>query len=114
MQLPPTILSIDKKPEKSAKEKGPKAKSNAAASKKDKGKSKAAPAQVDVKPEADAVPEAISGDEEITQTPEPTSALGSQQKIRLSPPASLEVTLFDRLEKMYGPSTKRMLTVQYR
>jgi len=26
----------------------------------------------------------------------------------------LEVTLFDRLESMYGPSIKRMLTVQYR
>jgi DNA polymerase alpha-associated DNA helicase A len=32
----------------------------------------------------------------------------------LRPPRTLETTLFDRLESMYGPSIKRMLTVQYR
>jgi DNA polymerase alpha-associated DNA helicase A len=33
---------------------------------------------------------------------------------RLIPPRSLEITLFDRLEKMYGSRIKRMLNVQYR
>lgn len=32
----------------------------------------------------------------------------------LKPPKSLEVTMFERLETMYGPSVKRMLEVQYR
>lgn len=32
----------------------------------------------------------------------------------LRPPRSLETTLFDRLEKMYGSGIKRMLNVQYR
>ncbi|KAK0498765.1 P-loop containing nucleoside triphosphate hydrolase protein [Armillaria luteobubalina] len=32
----------------------------------------------------------------------------------LKPPRTLETTLFDRLEKMYGPNIKRMLQVQYR
>ncbi|KAH9916918.1 AAA domain-containing protein [Fomitopsis serialis] len=32
----------------------------------------------------------------------------------LRPPRSLETTLFDRLEKMYGPGIKRLLNVQYR
>lgn len=32
----------------------------------------------------------------------------------LRPPRTLETTLFDRLEKMYGSSIKRMLKVQYR
>ena len=32
----------------------------------------------------------------------------------LRPPRTLETTLFDRLETMYGPSIKRMLDVQYR
>ncbi|KAL1725364.1 P-loop containing nucleoside triphosphate hydrolase protein [Schizophyllum commune] len=32
----------------------------------------------------------------------------------LRPPRTLETTLFDRLEKMHGPSIKRMLKVQYR
>lgn len=62
MQLPPTILSVDKKPEKAAKEKGTKAKSNSTASKKDKGKSKATPAKEVVKAEAEVDPEAVSGD----------------------------------------------------
>lgn len=33
---------------------------------------------------------------------------------KLKPPRTLETTLFDRLETMYGPGIKRMLTVQYR
>ncbi|KAI5889355.1 P-loop containing nucleoside triphosphate hydrolase protein [Schizophyllum commune H4-8] len=57
MQLPPTILSIDKK-----------------------GKDK----------------------KQRTRTP------------ILRPPRTLETTLFDRLERMHGPSIKRMLKVQYR
>jgi DNA polymerase alpha-associated DNA helicase A len=32
----------------------------------------------------------------------------------LVPPRTLETTLFDRLEKMYGPGIKRLLNVQYR
>jgi DNA polymerase alpha-associated DNA helicase A len=32
----------------------------------------------------------------------------------LKPPRTLETTLFDRLEIMYGAGIKRMLTVQYR
>lgn len=32
----------------------------------------------------------------------------------LRPPHTLETTLFDRLETMYGPGIKRMLQVQYR
>lgn len=39
------------------------------------------------------------------------------KKIRdsvLRPPKTLETTLFDRLEKMYGSAIKRMLEIQYR
>ncbi|KAN0136815.1 P-loop containing nucleoside triphosphate hydrolase protein [Lactarius tabidus] len=32
----------------------------------------------------------------------------------LTPPRTLELTMFERLEIMYGPAIKRMLTVQYR
>ncbi|KAJ1301038.1 hypothetical protein OPQ81_003459 [Rhizoctonia solani] len=38
----------------------------------------------------------------------------SRKHPRLVPPKSLEVTLFQRLEQMYGPSIKKMLTTQYR
>jgi len=36
------------------------------------------------------------------------------RKIKLVPPKTLETTLFDRLEAMYGASIKRMLEIQYR
>ena len=32
----------------------------------------------------------------------------------LRPPRTLETTLFDRLERLYGPAVKRVLTTQYR
>ena len=38
----------------------------------------------------------------------------TSRKIKLVPPRTLETTLFDRLEAMYGESIKRMLEVQYR
>lgn len=36
------------------------------------------------------------------------------KRTKLSPPRTLEMTLFDRLEKMYGAGIKRLLAVQYR
>lgn len=33
---------------------------------------------------------------------------------RLKPPRTLETTLFDRLEKLYGEGIKRVLKIQYR
>lgn len=38
----------------------------------------------------------------------------SVKRTKLSPPRTLETTLFDRLEKMYGAGIKRLLAVQYR
>ena len=44
-----------------------------------------------------------------------TAKLGlSIKSAELRPPKSLETTLFDRLEKMYGGGIKRVLQVQYR
>jgi len=49
------------------------------------------------------------------QHPKPaTSAKKPKRLLTLQPPRSLEVTMFDRLERMYGRRIKRMLTVQYR
>jgi hypothetical protein len=36
------------------------------------------------------------------------------KRTKLSPPRTLEMTLFDRLEKMYGAGIKRLLAAQYR
>jgi DNA polymerase alpha-associated DNA helicase A len=42
------------------------------------------------------------------------STVKSLDRGALKPPRTLETTLFDRLEKMYGPGIKRLLNVQYR
>ncbi len=60
--------------------------------------------------------------EDIAKPPEKTTkplgkvnSKAKKQAIRsLRPPRSLETTLFDRMEKLYGPDIKRMLNVQYR
>ena len=41
-------------------------------------------------------------------------AVKAHRRGALEPPRTLETTLFDRLEKMYGPGIKRLLNVQYR
>jgi hypothetical protein len=47
-----------------------------------------------------------------------TDALGEvrldSRRTELRPPRTLETTLFDRLERIYGPGIKRLLAVQYR
>ncbi|KAJ3818720.1 P-loop containing nucleoside triphosphate hydrolase protein [Lentinula raphanica] len=71
MQLPPTVLSLDKRKEDSKK-----------------------------------------GASTVTQSQ--TKQARSTKTPVLRPPRTLETTLFDRLESMYGPGIKRMLNVQYR
>jgi hypothetical protein len=46
--------------------------------------------------------------------PGPTSKVSNLRYRGLKPPRTLELTLFERLEKMFGPRIKCMLTVQYR
>lgn len=65
---------------------------------------------VDVDDETAAV-----NDEAIESHPVNTRMKGGvNQLVPLSPPRSLETTLFDRLLAMHGPRMKRMLNVQYR
>lgn len=45
---------------------------------------------------------------------EDISKLSLRRTTQLRPPRTLETTLFDRLEKLYGPGIKRVLKVQYR
>ena len=53
-------------------------------------------------------------DEKITEKAKSKPKKKETRRGILRPPRTLETTMFDRLEKMYGPSIKRMLTVQYR
>ncbi len=128
MQLPPTIISLDKHDKKKSKsgvssdklkDKKPAA-TKASKSKSSSEKVAEAPAE-DAKPDEDASgssdedgdPEiAADPDESVKAVPRDPRKAGSQAVLR--PPSTLETTLFERLEKMYGPGIKRMLTVQYR
>lgn len=125
MQLPPTIISTDKRKEKGASasssstpaQSGPKANKGVAITK-DKSDASGIDAGSSDEDQSD-----TSGDEDDSGlTADPDAPLktpvkdprraGSKPVLR--PPRSLETTLFERLEKMYGPGIKRMLTVQYR
>lgn len=144
MQLPPTILSLNnhKKKKKDSiatkasgkKTTAPKAKSGS------KGKSTAPePAAVQTPQDEDEDLEENSsdesdeggdipgkGDDDVPPTPDDANAktldsggtnplmAKALRRGALEPPRTLETTLFDRLEKMYGPGIKRLLNVQYR
>ncbi|KAG9226737.1 hypothetical protein CCMSSC00406_0008437 [Pleurotus cornucopiae] len=109
MQLPPTILSIN------AHEKSKTRAAKSGGSTASKSVSKASP-----KPEDDNSD--ISDDSELSDDAEPSrttqvtssAAQGRKASAVIRPPRTLETTLFDRLEKMYGSKIKRMLTIQYR
>ncbi|KAI0050286.1 P-loop containing nucleoside triphosphate hydrolase protein [Auriscalpium vulgare] len=126
-QLPPTILSLDKSRQKKGLEKAKGAKATIPTPK-SPSSSKKAP---DSEPPDSSDSE--DGDEELEDVPlppEPTAGgpaasknnrdpkVGAPKRPRelqgLKPPSTLETTMFERLEKMYGPQIKRMLTVQYR
>ncbi|KAK0484742.1 P-loop containing nucleoside triphosphate hydrolase protein [Armillaria novae-zelandiae] len=110
MQLPPTVLSVtknsktktNKKAKSSATKKPPNSK------KKDVQKSKPETVADSDSDETNS----NSEEEESKQSPLIASKLPTTPSLK--PPRTLETTLFDRLEKMYGPSIKRMLQVQYR
>jgi DNA polymerase alpha-associated DNA helicase A len=99
MQLPPTILSLDNK----KKDKKPALSSKVA---------------------KDAELSQARGSDENSDSETSSSEGGlpdgvaqmsiSSETLVLVPPRTLETTLFDRLEKMYGTSIKRMLEIQYR
>ncbi|KAJ7845929.1 AAA domain-containing protein [Mycena leptocephala] len=129
MQLPPTVLSVDKKNKKSAGLGTQSKTSTAKPSQKDK---KVEPAAV---PEENSPVDVDSSDSERSSSSEgePEPSTDKQKSPRndapqkkdkpvrpknhapvLRPPRTLETTLFDRLEKMYGSTIKRMLQVQYR
>ena len=140
MQLPPTVLSLNNR----RKKKGPVAakvpgkKAAAAKTKSGPSEKPAAPgpplAQVpqDDDHEAGSSDESDEGSDTMMKDddsvllldetkPEMSAPGGANPRVvkalrrrALDPPRTLETTLFDRLEKMYGPGIKRLLNVQYR
>ncbi|EJU01057.1 P-loop containing nucleoside triphosphate hydrolase protein [Dacryopinax primogenitus] len=119
LQLPPTVLSLDS--ENSPKKTTPKEKKESTA----KTETPSEPLDEVTLPESDdeeleeESDDAGADSEEKPAASEPSQqaerkAEPSSKKIcRLRLPHSLEVTLFDRVERMF-PRVKKMLTVQYR
>ncbi|EKM56705.1 uncharacterized protein PHACADRAFT_207896 [Phanerochaete carnosa HHB-10118-sp] len=132
MQLPPTILSADKlsKPGSSTKDgakvdtskkvsSAPTPTKSAREAKEEVDSSDAPlPPNTAISSDSSADEEELSDNEEQelkAPLKEPTAKRKRPQRPRsLRPPRSLETTMFDRLEKMYGPDIKRMLNIQYR
>lgn len=141
MQLPPTILSLDNRKKKKGATviRAPGKKKTSQKTKPDpKGKAVApdpAPVQLlqdeghegDLTDESDEAGDIVMKDDDDvppmaddvdSSPPAPGGAdllvTKAFRRGALEPPRTLETTLFDRLEKMYGPGIKRLLNVQYR
>lgn len=109
MQLPPTVLSVTK----DSKTKTNKKAKHSTTKKPDNSKSKdSQKSKLETAPDSDSEETNSNSEEESPQAPVVTSKTPTMPSLR--PPRTLETTLFDRLEKMYGPNIKRMLQVQYR
>lgn len=126
MQLPPTILSVDSKkakskdkpnstPKSSSKKPDPKQKEKKSAQTEDVLESPQPLSDDEASQSSES--EGSEDDKAVKSAKAPSNRPPAAAKVpskRLRPPRSLETTLFDRLEKMYGPGIKRMLNVQYR
>ncbi|KZV75712.1 P-loop containing nucleoside triphosphate hydrolase protein [Peniophora sp. CONT] len=100
-QLPPTVLALDKN-KKETKKTVPKAVPPAPGPADDPSSSAASDSEMD---DAEPAPAEKAVERKVRRT---------KLVPGLHPPRTLETTMFERLEKMYGPGIKRMLTVQYR
>lgn len=137
MQLPPTILSLDKRKTKSsgvaikgsterAKMPGGAATKPPESSKRQENPSETPQDQQrsDTETDSDSDVDLVKGDTVIAEEdvsppagdaePKPKHLGTPGKRPVLRPPRTLETTLFARLEKMYGPGIKRLLNVQYR
>lgn len=59
-------------------------------------------------------PVKINSDQSGADAEVDLDSLDIKDRPRLKPPRTLETTLFDRLERLYGEGIKRVLKVQYR
>lgn len=125
MQLPPTILSIDKhekkkKTKEASSTKLPKKDGNTESLQGVDTAESVAISMDDLTLSDSDLEGSLDGDkiiaeDELPQTKPLAKAEQTKSKsLGLRPPRTLETTLFDRLERMYGTSIKRMLKVQYR
>ncbi|KAG5648763.1 hypothetical protein DXG03_000111 [Asterophora parasitica] len=114
MQLPPTILSLNEE----RKRKG-KAGQKAVESSTTPTKLGAPQPLENSESESEGLPTTGDADSpleemEVNLALKPAPAQKTSRHVVLESPHTLETTLFDRLEAMFGSSIKRMLTIQYR
>lgn len=133
MQLPPTILSVDKPVKQGDSTKTSSKPHNVKLARNNPSSARPTPSveksaedgeepglpdsDTDMNSDTDADQEELSENNMDVATPsQPVMITKKRPKGQrsLQPPHSLETTLFDRLEKLYGPDIKRMLNVQYR
>ncbi|KAH0831185.1 P-loop containing nucleoside triphosphate hydrolase protein [Lanmaoa asiatica] len=121
MQLPPTILSLGKHETKSKQAKSSEKQC------KNGSESKGASTKLS-KPDEGKASSADNTQDDVTDSRRPMVSVADAAEMNpskplkkrptkrsgLHPPRTLETTLFDRLERMYGPGIKRLLNVQYR
>lgn len=130
MQLPPTVLSLGKHERKSKlPSSSEEQRKNGSESKEetttfsDPDKGRTSLTDDGEVTDSNSESESVRGDVVIAEedtttlavdTPENPSGPSKRKSSGLRPPRTLETTLFDRLERMYGRGIKRLLNVQYR
>ncbi|KAF9450011.1 P-loop containing nucleoside triphosphate hydrolase protein [Macrolepiota fuliginosa MF-IS2] len=110
MQLPPTIISLDKEKKDKAKKKTAKASGKSTTTKPSKASQPSNP----IKNNEESPSSGSGNSSEVSGDEMMEAELPTSKKPVLQPPRTLETTLFDRLEQMYGSRIKRMLEIQYR
>lgn len=107
MQLPPTVLA-----------QAPRAKSMATSETSAKKPGPVPVEEVEDSSDTDDDSDSTSNSADDASAEKPKDSVPTKESSPfprpLKPPKSLEVTMFERLETMYGPSVKRMLKLQYR
>ena len=111
MQLPPTILSINNKKITKRTSKSSKQPTKAKGATQTKAFMKQTSSPV-AHHDSESSSDGSGFDNVLADVTSQVSIRGD--KNLLVPPKTLETTLFDRLENMYGSGVKRMLDVQYR
>ncbi|EJD02064.1 P-loop containing nucleoside triphosphate hydrolase protein [Fomitiporia mediterranea MF3/22] len=114
LQLPPTVLSQTKSPMSSTKQEKATRSASAPSGVKESGNKRSTKAgEVDSLTDSSDDSESNSplpNDPKVPEKDKPNTASGRV----LRPSKDLSITLFERLEKTYGKSIKRMLEIQYR
>lgn len=117
LQLPPTVISSNEKKDKTkVGDNSQKNSTSKAAAKKSQGKSTSSSKGSSVAKDINIIlsEDQLGIDSDDDEAYDSKIGAKNLKKGVLTPSKSLEVTLFDRMERMWGDEIKQMLDVQYR